>query len=177
MVALSRAAQHPLNPLVSSSFFATTSMLLLSGGPHMTGGGGRSMLGTSSCAASFLSLCDSFGLGFATREISPFVCGSTPHTPEDGRPMPLCGSRVLYVITSLSPFGPESATSATPTSPLHAWWIACFSLLRRGHLGTTQHTARAAAFSGQCGGARPGLRATPEQNVHSAWRCRDAPSP
>ena len=78
------------------------------------------MLGTSSCAASFLSLCDSFGLGFATREISPFVCGSTPHTPEDGRPMPLCGSRVLYVITSLSPFGPESTSSVTTASPLHS---------------------------------------------------------
>ena len=120
MVALSRAAQRPLDPLVSSSFFATTSMLLLSGGPHMIGGGGHSILGTLSCAASFLSLCDSLGLGFATPEISPFVCGSAPHTPEDGRPTPPCGSRVLYDITSLSPFGPESATSATSTSPLHA---------------------------------------------------------
>jgi hypothetical protein len=83
-------------------------------------GGGRSILGTSSYAASFLSLCDSLSLGFATPEIPPFVCGSAPHTPEDGRPTPPCGSRVLYVITSLSPFGPESASSVTSTSPLHA---------------------------------------------------------
>ena len=97
MVALSRVAQRPLDPLVSSSFFATNSMLL-SGGPHMFGGGGHHILGTSSCAASSLSLCDYLGLGFATPEISPFVCGSAPYTPEDGRPTPQCGSRVLYAI-------------------------------------------------------------------------------
>ena len=38
-----------------------------------------------------------------------------------------------------------------------------FSLPRRGNLRTTQHTVRAAAFSGPCRGARLGLRATPEQ--------------
>ena len=118
MVALSRVAQRPLDPLISSSFFATTSMLLLSGGPHI-GGDGHHIFGTSSCAASSLSLCDYLSHGFATAEMSPFFCGSAPHTPEDGWPTPLYGSHVPNVV-SLSPLGPEPFTSATFTHPLLA---------------------------------------------------------
>ena len=118
MVALSRVAQRPLDPLISSSLFATTSMLLLSGGTHI-GGGGHHFFGTSSCAASSLSLCDYLSHGFATPEMSPFFCGSAPHTPEDGWPTPLYGSHVPHV-ASLSPLGPEPFTSATFTHPLLA---------------------------------------------------------
>jgi len=41
-------------------------------------------------------------LDFATSELFTFICGSAPHTPENGRPTPPCGNRALYVIRGCS---------------------------------------------------------------------------
>ena len=109
-------AQRPLGPLVSFSFFANTSVLLLSGGP-LIGVDGHQTSSTSSCAAYSLSLCNSLGLGFDMPGSPPFVCASTPHTPEGGRPAPPFGSRVLYVTTSLSHLGPGSFKSTHQPAP------------------------------------------------------------
>jgi len=93
-------------------------MLLLSGGPKMFGSGG-----TLSCAAFPPGLCDSPGLGFATPKIPLFVCGSAPHTPEDGRPTP-CGSHIFSSsAASLSLFdslGLGLATSKIPPLSVEA---------------------------------------------------------
>jgi len=53
--------------------------------------------------------------------------------------------------------------------------VACFSLPRRGHLGTTQHTARAATLAARVVGGE-GLRAAPENGVCHVQRSHPPPS-